>query len=238
MFRELLSVFRSDDPLARLGKEFSEMLAMGRLLTVKAGGYFFEGALTPEDDLDLHEEDRKINDLQRGIRKEVVTHLTLGLPSPQVPYALLIMSLADDAECIGDHAKALAGIRRDVSVSLPADDPVLEELRGVRRSLEHAFSEVAEVFAGADSARAQDLIDECRDTRSRAEAVVQSVARGDYEPAQAAVLIVGATHYGRISVHLTRVLSGVVLPIHELDLYDEDLLGQFLQRRQRADESA
>lgn len=233
MFRELLSIFHSDDPLSRLGKEFSEMLVRGRMLTVRAGGHFFEGTLSPEEDLDLHEEDHRLNDLQRTIRKEVVTHLTLGLPSPQIPFALLVMSLADDAEHIGDHATALAAIRRDLSASLSDDDPGVAELREVRRSIERAFAEVAEVFTEADSARARDLIRECRDVRSRAEGVVGIVAQGSYEPAQAAALVVATGHYARISAHLTRILSGVVLPLHELDLYDEDSLGQFLDEQER-----
>lgn len=230
MFRELLSVFRSDDSLARLSDEFSEMLALGRLLTVKAGGLFFEGTVSPQDDLDLHEEDRKINELQRAIRKEVVTHLTLGLPGAQIPYALLIMSLADEAEQIGDHALALAGIRRDLSASLAPDDPVMMKLREIRRSVERAFTEVDEVFAGAESTRAQELIEECRDLRSRAESLFVSVAEGDYGPPEAATLVVAAGHYARIATHLTQILAGVVLPLHELNLYEEDQLGQLMEQ--------
>lgn len=235
MFRELLSVFRSDDPLARLGSEFSEMLALAHLLTVKGGGHFFEGALTPEEDLDLHEEDRRVNELQLAIRREVVTRLTLGIPTNQLPYALLIMSLAEDAERIGDHAKALAAIRRDLSASLPGDsDHNLVELREIRRAVESTFAEVAEVFAGAESARARELIGVCRDTTLRAEALVQSVAEDGYAPPETAAMVLAATDYGRIAAHLTRILSGVILPLHELGLYDEDLLGQFLQRREES----
>jgi phosphate uptake regulator len=237
MLRELLSVFRSDDPLARLGHEFSEMLSLGRLITVKAGGHFFEGTLTRQEDLDLHEEDRKINDLQRVIRKAVVTHLTLGLPGHQIPYALLIMSLADEAEQIGDHALALAGIRRDLAASLSGDDPVMEELRTIRRSVERAFAEVDEVFAGAESTRARELIEECRDLRVRAEGLFVTVAQGDYSPPQASALVVASGHYARIAIHLTQILAGVVLPLHELNLYEEDQLGQFLEQQQGDDGS-
>lgn len=232
MFRELLSLLRSDDPLARLGTEFSEMLSLGQLLTVKAGGHFFEGTLTPDEDLDLHEEDHRIDELQRSIRKEVITRLTLGLPSNQLPYALLVMSLAEDAEQIGDHAKRLAAVRRDLSADLPGEgDPNVAELREIRRGVERAFAEVAEVFAGAESDRARELIDACRDTKHRAEGLIRSVAQAGYTPPGTTAMVVAAAEYGRIAMHLTRILSGVVLPLHELGLYDEDLLGQFMQKR-------
>jgi len=231
MFRELISVFRSDDPLARLGTAFSQMLAEGRLLTVKAGGHFFEGELTDEDDVALHEEDRKVNDLHSRIRKEVLAHLTLGLAAHRVPYAVLIMSLADDAEQIGDHALALAALRRDLSAQLPTDDAVVADLREIRRRVEHAFTEVDEVFAGGEAVRAQELIDACRNTRSHAEELVPRVAGGDYAPPEATALALAARHYARIASHLTLILAGVVLPLHELGFYDEDQLTQLLQQR-------
>lgn len=37
MFRELLSLFRPDDPVAELGADFQEMLGMTRDLALRAG---------------------------------------------------------------------------------------------------------------------------------------------------------------------------------------------------------
>lgn len=224
MFRELLSVFHSDDSLARIETEFSDMLKRSQLLTVKAGGHFFEGTLTAEEQEDFRAEDKRINELETAIRKEVVTRLTLGMPSHQLPYALLVMSLAADAERIGDHAKALAAVRRDLSAELPREAAGLPELRKIRRNVEAVFGEVEGIFAGAESDRAREVIGVCQDTRVDAEALIGTVAQGTLPAPQTTALVLAANHYAHIAAHLTRILSGVVLPLHELDLYDEDLL--------------
>ena len=224
MFRELLSVFRSDNSLARLQTGFSDMLKRSQLLTVKAGGHFFEGTLTDDEREDLLEEDKRINELEMAIHKEVITRLTLGLASHQLPYALLVMSLAADVERIGDHAKALAAVRRDLSAELPKDTVGLLELRRIRRDVEAVFTEVEGIFAGAESDRAREVIGVCQEARAAAEALIGTVAHGHAAPPQTTAMVMAANHYAHIAAHLARILSGVVLPLHELDLYDEDLL--------------
>ena len=49
MFKELLSVFRSSNPLRAMGKNFSEMLTLSYEMTLSAGQMFFTGSASSEE---------------------------------------------------------------------------------------------------------------------------------------------------------------------------------------------
>ena len=37
-------------------------------------------------------------------------------------------------------------------------------------------------------------------------------------------------HYKRVAAHLLNVLSGIVMPLHKLDYYDEEYVGDLMER--------
>jgi hypothetical protein len=54
--------------------------------------------------------------------------------------------------------------------------------------------------------------------------MIGKVTRSGYDAATATSLVLGVRYYKRIGSHLLNVLSGVVMPLHKLDYYDEDVL--------------
>ena len=93
MFRELISIFKADNPLGRMGDNFSKMLGLTQAQTIRAGKIFFSKPPTPEERTAIYEEDVKVNKLERKIRKQVIAHLSVAGNSADVPYSLLLMSL-------------------------------------------------------------------------------------------------------------------------------------------------
>lgn len=222
MLRELLSIFRSDEPIAEMGELFAEMLKHTYEMALQAGDiYLGESATAPGDRTQIYKRDVQVNKLERDIRKRVIAHLSLQGTSSSLPYCLLLMSLVKDAERLGDYAKNLSEVRELHPEPLP-DDQIVGELREIRGRVEAAFGVTAEVFAIADHDRAVALIREGRALAHRCEALVASVARSDYDAATATAVVLGARFYKRIGAHVLNVLSSVVMPLHKLDYYDED----------------
>jgi hypothetical protein len=54
--------------------------------------------------------------------------------------------------------------------------------------------------------------------------LVNRIARSEYDAGTTAATILGARFYKRIAAHVLNVLSGVVMPLHKLDYYDESVL--------------
>lgn len=224
MLRELLSIFRSDTPLAGMGENFARMLKVTREMTLQAGGIFFASEVAaPDERTQIYKSDVEVNKLQRTIRKQVIAHLALGKDTASLPYCLLLMSVVKDVERIGDYAKNLAEVRELHPAPLP-DDDILAELKEIRAGVEGAFAAAAEVFAKADQERAMALIRQGRDLTHRCDALVERVARSSYGARSTTAVVLGARFYKRIGAHVLNVLSSVVMPLHKLDYYDEKLL--------------
>lgn len=223
MFRELISIFRGDNPLGRMGDNFTKMLSLTRDQTVRAGQIFFSKPPSPEERTQIYKQDVKVNKLERKIRKQVIAHLSIAGNSADVPYSLLLMSLVKDVERIGDYAKNLAETL-DVSGAILPDDDTVAELREIRNGIEGTFEAVAEVFAQSDEEEAVALIRQGRDMSHRCDALIDRIAKGDYDAATTVAVTLGTRFYKRIGAHLLNILSGVVMPLHKLDYYDEKVL--------------
>ena len=223
MFRELISIFRGDNPLGRMGDNFTKMLGLARDQTVRAGQIFFSKPASPEERTQIYKQDVKVNKLERKIRKQVIAHLSIAGNSADVPYSLLLMSLVKDVERIGDYAKNLAETL-DVSGAILPDDDTVAELREIRNGIEGTFEAVAEVFAQSDEEEAVALIRQGRDMSHRCDALINRIAKGDYDAATTVAVTLGTRFYKRIGAHLLNILSGVVMPLHKLDYYDEKVL--------------
>ena len=224
MLRELLTLFRSDDAIARMGQTFSEMLDLARDLTLAGGVYYFDSPPTPDERTAVYRQDVQLNKLQRRLRKQVITHLTLSTVHTDAAYGLLLMSLVKDVERIGDYCKNLVEVYDEGGGPLP-DDASVAELREIRAIVEEALSAVGHVFAKSDGPTALDLIRQGREVNRRCDMLVTRIAQGPYDAATTTTLVLGTRYYKRIQSHLLNVLSGVVMPLHKLDYYDEDALG-------------
>ena len=225
MFRELISIFKADNPLGRMGENFAKMLGLTQAQTVRAGKMFFGKPPSPEERTAIYKEDIKVNKLERKIRKQVIAHLSVAGNSADVPYSLLLMSLVKDVERIGDYSKNLAEVL-DVSGAVLPDDETVAELREIRQGVESTFEAVAEVFAKSDEEGAVELIRQGRDTNHRCDALINRIAKSDYDAATTVAVTLATRFYKRIGSHLLNILSGVVMPLHKLDYYDEKVLAE------------
>jgi phosphate transport system protein len=220
MLRELLTIFRSGDPLGSMGSDFTKMLALSRDLTLEAGVVYFGSEVNAEERTRLFKQDVAINKLERKIRKRVIAHLSFPGNQPSVPYCLLLMSLVKDVERIGDYAKNLMETV-DLRGGPPPSDEMMAELAEIRAGVEETFAATANVFTQSDRDRAVDLIDEGKSLAGRCDALVERIAKSDYEARAATAAVLGTRYYKRIGGHLLNVLTSVVMPLHKLDYYDE-----------------
>ncbi len=228
MLREMLALFRSNDAIAEMGRNFSSMLELAHDLTEAAGRFFFEKAPTPDERTDVFKRDIRINKLEREIRKQAIAHLALGQAQRDAPYCLLLVSLIKDVERIGDYCKNISEIYDEGGGPIPDDDNEAE-LREIRAVVEDTFASVNHVFAESDAGTALDLIRRGREVNRRCDLLVTRVARSDHDAATTTTLVLGARYYKRIQSHLLNILSGVVMPLHKLDYYDEDAIPEEME---------
>ena len=221
MLRELLSIFRTSDPLRVIGESFAEMLQLTYQMTVSAGEMLVTGRAAPEARTRVYQQDVQVNHMQRAIRKRVVSHLSVPGNTADVPYCLLLMSLVKDVERIGDYSKNLSEVT-DVRHGPLPDDDLAHELREIAQGVEGAFQRTLDVFQHSNQERAIELIQEGRDIAHRCDVLIGKIAQSTHDAATTAALVLATRYYKRISGHVLNVLSSVVMPLHKVDYYDED----------------
>ncbi len=221
MLRELLDIFRTNDPLRAMGAAFAKMFTITREMTVSAGEMAFEGRASPEARTNIYQHDVQVNQLERTIRKQVVAHLTVPGNRADVPYCLLLMSLVKDVERLGDYAKNLSEVPDFRPEPLP-DGEFTHELGEIRQGIESAYELALGVFTEANQGRAVELIRQGRDIAHRCETLIAQVGRSSYDASTTTALVLTARYYKRISAHVLNILSSVVMPLHKLDYHDED----------------
>jgi phosphate uptake regulator len=221
MFRELLTIFRSKNPLTEMGENFSRMLELAQEMTLSAGGIFFERKAMPEERNQIRRQDIEVNQLERAIRKQVVAHLSIPGNTPDVPYCLLLMSLVKDVERLGDYAKNILELVDFCPETLP-DDEIVKELRSYRQGIEDAFQAASEVFTSLEPERALRLIREGREIAQKSDALIGRIAGEKYDAGTTTALVLAIRYYKRIGGHLLNVVSSVVMPVHKVDYFDED----------------
>jgi phosphate uptake regulator len=221
MLRELIRIFRADDPLAKMGTNFAKMLGITREMVLAAGHSFFDSANAPDDRSRVYDQDVKVNKLERKIRKKVVAHLSVDSNSMDLPYCLVLLGLVKDVERIGDYAKNLSELVEIHSDALP-DDELVAELRAIRKRVEEMFAASMTAFEQRDAETAVDLIRGGRADAHRCDALLTRVARSSHPASVSTALVLALRYYKRIGGHLLNVLSSMVMPLHKVDFFDED----------------
>lgn len=222
MFKELIQVLSSAGTESEPRQGLREMLQLAHGMVEDAGKAFWGREPSEADRRDLFERDIRLNQLERGIRKQIVIGLASG-PATDTTDALLVMSLVKDVERIGDYAKNLAELVELSPDPLPEDRHV-EALRGIRRDVERMSREARAVLDANDSARAEAMLKSGRGLTSRCDELVTAIARAEYPSQQAVTLALASRFYKRIAAHSLNVLTSVVMPLHKLDYFDEDWL--------------
>ncbi len=221
MLRQLLSIFRSDDPLKKMGEDFAQMLKITYDTTMKAGEVFSGESLKPEERTWIYEQDVQVNKLERKIRKQVIAYLSIHTNAPALPYCLLLMSLVKDVERLGDYAKNLSEIA-DLQDGCIPDDDLCSELREIKSGVEAVFGSTADVFERSDTEKAMELTRQGQDLARRSDMLIEKVAHSCHDSNTVTSLVLGARYYKRIGGHVLNILSGVTMPLHKVDYYDED----------------
>jgi len=217
MFRQLFSALKSDDTLDRAFSEFAEMLDHAEWMFVRANEVL-NHAVDPEEVRDsIYDRDKAINSLLKGIRRKIVRHLTIS-PGTDAPPCLALMSVAKDAERIGDYCKNVFEVGRFYSedFGVPRYHEPLEAIRG---DVEGLFGAVRRAWRESDHRAAKNAIKSADEIRRRCDQVIAQLL-GDQASIQmheAVAYSLLSRHYKRVAAHLANISTAVTGRIEDLD---------------------
>lgn len=178
------------------------------------------GRVSPDEVNDeLRDTDRKVNRLEREIRRELVVHASVfgGIQSPAV---LVYMSVVKDIERVGDYAKNLLDLARDGADFTKA--PNFDFWQDLAAEISAFITDAGEAFRTRDAGRSREL-------RTRGDSLldlfderVSSLIREPDPGPQAVARALAHRYCKRVVAHLMNLLSAVIMPLDRLDYFDED----------------
>jgi len=220
MFKKLVDALRKRPLLDQMICEMEQMLAEAvHMYRPTAEVLTGKQKLSPEIHTMIYETDRKINYLQRRIRKQLVEHLIVA-PGADVPICLILMSITKDAERVGDLCKNLLEVAENLGG--PLDGGKYEERFGyILKETEALFLPTVEAFRKSDKQLGHDALEKGRLLAKECDAVIEDLMQDDLPCRKAVLFTLLARHLKRICSHLSNISSGVVMPLHKLDYFDE-----------------
>ena len=170
---------------------------------------------------DLPAKDALVNDKEEAIRRAVLKHVVID-PQRELVFSLVLVSIVQDAERIGDLAKTLA---ETVSLARrPRTGANVETLRAIRDHVAGMFEKTRAAFVEGDEERARQVMNQSRTTKTRVTVFLENLAaQDDLTGNEALVLGMAARMIGRTSSHLSNLASSVALPFDQIRHEDESI---------------
>jgi len=219
MFRDLLSFWKGKDFLVHVMDDFKIMLDDTELMFTAVCSQLIEGAQEPGLKDKIYKIDKKVNSLEREIRRRIVEHLTMQ-PTVGVNVCLLLMSVVKDAERLGDYGKNLYGITE--LLDKPVNKTVFAQyFDDLDKEILDLFGQTREAFINADEEKARSAWEYHRRINKTCDKIVETLVSSDLSVNEAVCFALIARYFKRIVSHLVNIATSVVLPLSDLDYFDE-----------------
>lgn len=222
MFKKLYSALTSENTIDRAYEDLTRMLEHGAWMFARANEVLYSTVAAEQVRQPLYQRDGAVNELERSIRRKVLRHLTVN-PGHDVAICLALMSVAKDAERIGDYCKNVFEVGAFYSEGFhveryqqPLDDAA-ERLNGL-------FKELIEATRDSDEVAAHKVIHDTREIRGRCDGLIEALLREEQtiEFHEAVAYSLLARHYKRVASHLANIATAVTGRLEDLDFPSEE----------------
>jgi phosphate uptake regulator len=219
MFRNLLSFWKGKDFLSHVFEEFKGMLDDTEIMFRSVCGRLLENIEEPGMKQKIYDIDKKVNSLQKDIRKRVVEHLSLQ-PTVDVAACLVLMSVVKDAERLGDYCKNLYEVTE--LLAKPVDRELFTKyFDGIEKDILTMFDLTEKAFIEADEEKARLTWDYKTRLTKDCNRIVTELAKCDLSVNEAVCFVLVARYFKRLIAHLVNIATSVILPLSDLDYFDE-----------------
>lgn len=170
-------------------------------------------------EVDLDHMDDRVDEGERMVRRTVLEHLSLN-PEQDLVASLVLVSMVQDAERVGDFARGLGELLP--LARGPREGPFAERLRIIVDEIRPLFSLTEEAFRNDDAEKALVVVATHRRVKLQLKDYTAEVAASDLGPDMAVVYSAAARILRRVGAHLSNICSSVVQPYDRIRHGDEE----------------
>jgi phosphate uptake regulator len=169
-------------------------------------------------EVDLEDMDDVVDEGERMVRRTILQHLAINPQHDLVP-SLILLSMVQDAERIGDFARGLVEVSK--LARSRREGPFADELRGFADRLRPLFGVCERAFHENDVAEAREVIARYRVLRRDLKQYRVRVTASDLTADMAVVYADAAQVLRRMGAHLANIASTVVQPFDRIRHHDD-----------------
>ncbi len=219
MFKNLLKMWKGKDFLEQVMEEFQKMLQDTQTMFEAVCRRLIHNEVESGLENRIYEIDKNVNEFERDIRKRILEHLSLQ-PSVDIPTSLLLMSVVKDAERLGDYAKNLLEVAN--LLKKPIDKKQYTEIFGnIENDILELFNKAQKAFIESDEDKAASSWDYETKVAKRCDEIIEKLSKSNFSVNEAVCFTLMARHFKRLAAHLTNIATSVILPLTDLDYFDE-----------------
>ncbi len=219
MFTNIFQFLKGKDFLTQVLSDFKDMLDDTEIMFTDMCQVLVKGEKIEGLEAKIYEIDKKVNSQERAIRKRIVEHLVIQ-PTMDVSTSLILMSVVKDAERLGDYCKNLFEITKIIDTPLD-NEKYKKHFDSVDETICELFKYAKKAFIDSDEDKAQATWEEKKDVAKRCEEIILEIAKSGYPSSEAVAFTLMARYYKRLAAHLTNIATAVLVPISDLDYFEE-----------------
>lgn len=217
MFQQLFGAGKTSTLVAAAFEDVSTMLQQSAKMLDHSLAALLDNQ---ELQVDLDQMDDVVDEGERMVRRTILEHLSVN-PRQDLVASLILVSMVQDAERIGDFARGLGEL---VSLAKsPREGIFADDLKALATRLRPMFEVCEEAFRRDDSEKASRVIIEHAGLKKALIDYTKRVAKSDLSADMAIVYAAAARILRRVSAHLSNIASTVVQPYDRIRHGDEDL---------------
>jgi len=226
MFKNFFDFLKGKDSLSQEMELFGKMLTNAEIMFKIACKRLLEvePIAAEEAHESIYKTDKKINKAERSIRRLILEHLAIQ-PSIDLPSSLILMSVVKDAERVGDYAKNLFEVRDLLKTPLTSQQ-FRDYFDQLDQKVTIQFQKTKEAFLGSKTDIANQVMDIEREVVKACDAGIKKLAQREVKTAEAVSVTLVYRYFKRISAHLGNVATAVIMPLSDLDYFDESRRGK------------
>ena len=169
--------------------------------------------------VDLEDMDDVVDESERRVRRTILQHLAVN-PRQDLVASLVLVSMVQDAERIGDFARGLVELMK--MARSPRQGVFRDELRALAARVRPLFDICERAFREGDEAQARQVMAAHSGLRKELKEYRGRVANSDLSADMAIVYAGAAQILRRVGAHLSNIATTVVQPYDKIRHGDED----------------
>ena len=168
---------------------------------------------------DLYSTDKKVNELHRDVRREMIIHSAVNSRNLDIPLLLSYMTMSKDIERIGDYCKNLFEIAETGNTFTQGDE--LDDYIELRNDIGKLIIYLQSCLNLEDESKVQDLITLGSSLSTNLDDKITALLENKEKIQYPVATTLFFRYLKRIVSHIVNAATALIMPTDQIDYLDE-----------------